>query len=154
MISILEHKFNFKIQYRDNEATINANNDKGKEAIYEAKIIRNKKTNYHVQMEIKNPKNSNSNEIEILTALSGCGDIQCDEKWNGAKFSYKHNYNTTHTNLEISVSGMVSHKMSLITIFGHKHKIKNFIKKFDIFHENISIAVGFWSIFGIKFLIL
>ena len=28
--------------------------------------------------------------------------------------------------------GMVSHKISLITIFGHKHKIKNFIKKFDI----------------------
>ena len=25
--------------------------------------------------------------------------------------------------------GMVSHKMSQITIFGHKHKIKNFIKK-------------------------
>ena len=25
--------------------------------------------------------------------------------------------------------GMISHKKSLITIFGHKHKIKNFIKK-------------------------
>ena len=25
--------------------------------------------------------------------------------------------------------GMVSHKMSLITIFGYMHKIKNFIKK-------------------------
>ena len=50
--------------------------------------------------------------------------------------------------------GMVSHKMSLITILGHKHKIKNFIKKFDIFHEKISMAFEFWSIFGIKFLIL
>ena len=30
------------------------------------------------------------------------------------------------------VLGMVSHKMSLITIFGHKHKIKNFIKKFGV----------------------
>ena len=30
--------------------------------------------------------------------------------------------------------GMFSHKMSLITIFGHEHKIKIFIKKFDIFH--------------------
>ena len=29
--------------------------------------------------------------------------------------------------------GMVSHKKSLITIFGQKLKIKNFIKKFDIF---------------------
>ena len=30
--------------------------------------------------------------------------------------------------------GMISHKKSLITIFGHKHKIKNFIKKIGIFH--------------------
>ena len=31
--------------------------------------------------------------------------------------------------------GMISHKKSLfITIFGHKHKMKNFIKKFVIFH--------------------
>ena len=30
--------------------------------------------------------------------------------------------------------GMISHKKSLVTIFDHKHKIKNFIKKFDIFH--------------------
>ena len=30
--------------------------------------------------------------------------------------------------------GMIPHKKSLITIFGYKHKIKNFIKKFDIFH--------------------
>lgn len=27
--------------------------------------------------------------------------------------------------------GMISHKKSVITIFGHKHKIKNFIKKFN-----------------------
>ena len=31
--------------------------------------------------------------------------------------------------------GMISHKNPLITIFGHKHEIKNFIKKFDIFYE-------------------
>ena len=30
--------------------------------------------------------------------------------------------------------GMISHKKSRKTIFGHKHKIKNFIKKFGIFH--------------------
>ena len=30
--------------------------------------------------------------------------------------------------------GMISHKKSLITIFGRKHKIKNFIKIFDNFH--------------------
>ena len=50
--------------------------------------------------------------------------------------------------------GMISHKKSLITNFGHKLKIKNFIKKLDIFHEKISMAFEFWSIFGIKFLIL
>ena len=30
--------------------------------------------------------------------------------------------------------GMISHKKSLITIFGEKHKIKIFIKKLDVFH--------------------
>ena len=39
--------------------------------------------------------------------------------------------------------GMISHKMSLITIFGHKHKIKNFIKKFYISHKKISLAFDF-----------
>ena len=34
----------------------------------------------------------------------------------------------------LPIIGIISHKKSLITIFGHKHKIKNFIKKFDIFH--------------------
>ena len=44
--------------------------------------------------------------------------------------------------------GMISHKMSLITIFGHKHKIKNIIKKFDIFHKKFqqpSILVYIWN---------
>ena len=50
--------------------------------------------------------------------------------------------------------GMISHKKSPITIFGHKNEIKNFIKKFDIFHEKISMAFGFWFIFEIKLLIL
>ena len=39
--------------------------------------------------------------------------------------------------------GMILHKKSLITIFGHKHKIKNFIAKFDIFYGKISMAYGF-----------
>ena len=50
--------------------------------------------------------------------------------------------------------GMISHKKSLKTIFGHKHKITNFIKKFYIFHEKILTAFGFWFIFEIKLLIL
>ena len=41
--------------------------------------------------------------------------------------------------------GMISHKKSLITIFGHKYKIKNFIKKFDTFHKKISILVYIWN---------
>ena len=39
--------------------------------------------------------------------------------------------------------GMISHKKSLKTIFGHKHKITNFIKKFGIFHKKISTAFDF-----------
>ena len=50
--------------------------------------------------------------------------------------------------------GMISHEMSLITIFGHKHKIKNFIKKLDIFHKKIFNSLRFWLIFGIKLRIL
>ena len=55
---------------------------------------------------------------------------------------------------ELSPLGMISHKKSLITIFGHKHFRPKFQQKFDIFHEKVSMAFGFWSIFGIKFLIL
>ena len=50
--------------------------------------------------------------------------------------------------------GMISHKKSPITIFGHKqHEIKK-IKTFDISHEKISTAFGFWFTFGIKLLVL
>ena len=50
--------------------------------------------------------------------------------------------------------GMISYKKSLITIFGQKHKIKNFIRNFYIFHEKNFNAFEFWFIFGIKLLIL
>ena len=60
-------------------------------------------------------------------------------------------YDRTALRLEV---GKISHKKSLITIFGHKHEIKNFIKKIDIFHKKISMSFGFWFIFEIKFLIL
>ena len=39
--------------------------------------------------------------------------------------------------------GMISQKKSRITIFGHKHKIKNFIQKFNIFHKKISTTFDF-----------
>ena len=39
--------------------------------------------------------------------------------------------------------GMISRKNSIITIFGHKHKIKNFIKKFDIFHKKFTTGFHF-----------
>ena len=41
--------------------------------------------------------------------------------------------------------GMISHKMSLITIFGHTHFRQKFHQKFDIFHEKISTASDFGS---------
>ena len=41
--------------------------------------------------------------------------------------------------------GMISHKISLITIFGHKHFRQKFHQKFDIFHEKISTASDFGS---------
>ena len=43
------------------------------------------------------------------------------------------------------LSGMVSHKMSLITIFGHKHFRQKFHQKFDIFHKKNSTASDFGS---------
>ena len=45
--------------------------------------------------------------------------------------------------LRESVIGMISHKMSLITIFGPNHKIKNFIKNLIFFMKKISMAFGF-----------
>ena len=54
----------------------------------------------------------------------------------------------------VKLLGKISHKKSPITIFGHKHKIKNiiknFIKKFYIFHEKNFNSPRFWFIFGIK----
>ena len=47
------------------------------------------------------------------------------------------------------ILGMISHKKALI-IFGHKHKIINFIKKFDILQFKIFNSLWFWFIFGIK----
>ena len=41
--------------------------------------------------------------------------------------------------------GMISHKKSLITIFGHKQIRQKFHQKFDIFHEKISTASDFGS---------
>ena len=41
---------------------------------------------------------------------------------------------------------MISHEMSQITIFGHKH----FIQKFDNFHEKISTASDFGLYFEAK----
>ena len=41
--------------------------------------------------------------------------------------------------------GMISHKMSLITIFGHKHKIKNFIKNLIFFMKNFQRHLDFGS---------
>ena len=72
------------------------------------------------------------------------------EDWNPKTFFAMHDLNGDNYWDEDEVRvlfrkelGMISHKKSLITIFGHKHKIKNFIKKFDIFHKKISTAFDF-----------
>ena len=46
---------------------------------------------------------------------------------------------------QVEPLGMISHKKSIITIFGHKHKIKNFI----FFMKNFN-SLQFWFIFGIQ----
>ena len=43
------------------------------------------------------------------------------------------------------ILGMISHKMSLITIFGHKHFTQKFHQKVDIFHEKNSTVSDFGS---------
>ena len=45
----------------------------------------------------------------------------------------------------MSPLGMISHKKSLITIFGHKYFRQKFHSKFDIFHVKISTASDFGS---------
>ena len=45
----------------------------------------------------------------------------------------------------ITLIGMISHKKSLITIFGHKHFRHKFHQKIDIFHVKISTASNFGS---------
>ena len=45
--------------------------------------------------------------------------------------------------LTIKQLGIISHKMSLITIFGHKNFRQKFHQKYDIFHEKISTASDF-----------
>ena len=55
---------------------------------------------------------------------------------------------TVPATLMIRMLGMISHKKSLITIFGHKHKIKKFHQKSDIFHKKFrppSILVYIWN---------
>ena len=42
---------------------------------------------------------------------------------------------------EIRQLGKISHKKSIITIFGHKHEIKNFIKNLIFFNENLIFFV-------------
>ena len=46
---------------------------------------------------------------------------------------------------EDDVLGMISHKMSQITIFGHKLFWQKFHQKFGIFHKKISTAFDFGS---------
>ena len=75
--------------------------------------------------------------IDGLKTVSGAGDPRLR---NGVAI---HIYTCN-----VNMSGMISHKKPIITIFGHKHKIKNFIKNFYIFHKKFqqpSILVYIWN---------
>ena len=47
--------------------------------------------------------------------------------------------------LRVQPLGMISHKMSLLTIFDHKHFMQKFHQKFGIFHEKFSTVSDFGS---------
>ena len=94
---------------------------------------------HNQQIDILDQRNTNGEHCVHLATMGGHITFLQFLSWNNA---------------DMDALGMVSHKMSLITNFDLKHKIKYMIKKFDIFHEKISMTFGFWSIFGIKFLIL
>ena len=56
-------------------------------------------------------------------------------------------YSTSSVMTSTPVVGMISHKMSLITIFGHKHFKQKFHQKFDIFTKKFQqplILVHIW----------
>ena len=61
-----------------------------------------------------------------IEVYSGVMFTYCSLHYEMASVLY--NIGALHTFL-----GMISHKMSLITIFGHKHLGKNFIKNFIFF---------------------
>ena len=111
-----------------------------------------------LETDLKNSK-SRSRQIEdnlhnanqdIETLRNKCHLIETDNQELEDQVNY---WQSQHQDLlnDHRELGMISHKKSVITNFGHKHKIKNFIKKIDIFHEKISTAFGFWFIFGIKY---
>ena len=51
-------------------------------------------------------------------------------------------YDYWEVNKQAAKIGMISHKMSLITIFGHKHFRQKFLQKFAIFWET-RLKIGF-----------
>ena len=56
-----------------------------------------------------------------------------------------HNGFPVVVSMESQYLGMISHKKSLITIFGHKHFRHKFHQKIDIFHVKISTASNLGS---------
>ena len=83
--------------------------------------------------------NWNSKPIERTTAAFPW--ITKDEFKNSMTHKYMHYQTEDGYCNPNDPLGMISHKMSLITIFGYKH----FRQKFDIFHKKISTASDFGS---------
>ena len=83
--------------------------------------------------------NNHGRKINFTLLFSG----HVDESSQGLLALIKKEMKPSTRHLRGNWLGMISHKKTLISIFGHKHKIKNFIKKFDIFNKEISTAFDF-----------
>ena len=94
-----------------------------------------------------------SEKFKSLAVLSCCYHKMKDDNFP-ISMKYKKEIKAPLNNHFALRLGMISHKKSLITIFGHKHKIKNFIQKFNIFHKKNFNNLRFWFVFEIKLLIL
>ena len=80
-----------------------------------------------VEDDLENLK-SVSSQAELLESMQRFGDSAHDLMSQAAKRQHELKDPAMRDDL-----GMISHKKGPTTIFGHKHKIKNFIKRFDIF---------------------
>ena len=97
-------------------------------------VVTGKEGNYIDKTTVKFDKNDNNLQLRYESIRNG-------ETKNFMELNAQITYNDDEYGL-----GMISHKKSQITFFGHKHKIKNFIYKFGFLKKN-STAIDFGSYF-------